>query len=116
MLTRKAAARVTLLAAPLASLLCRPVAVAAATPSDADNSPANTSNSPTAYSGNNALEEVTVLAQHTTANIARAAQFQAPNLINLTTADEMQKLPDVNTGEAIRRVPGISLETDWTRT
>jgi len=24
----------------------------------------------------------------------------------------MQKLPDVNTGEAIRRVPGISLETD----
>jgi outer membrane receptor protein involved in Fe transport len=24
----------------------------------------------------------------------------------------MQKLPDVNTGEVIRRVPGISLETD----
>jgi len=30
-------------------------------------------------------------------------------------ADEMQKLPDVNTGEAIRRVPGISLETDTGR-
>ncbi|MBV9621690.1 MAG: TonB-dependent receptor, partial [Gammaproteobacteria bacterium] len=30
----------------------------------------------------------------------------------LTTVDEIQRLPDVNTGEAIRRVPGISLETD----
>jgi len=58
------------------------------------------------------LEEITVLAQRTTPELARAAQKQAPNLINLTTADEMQKLPDVNTGEAIRRVPGISLETD----
>jgi TonB-dependent receptor len=59
-----------------------------------------------------ALEEVTVLAQRTTAEIARAAQQQALNLINLTTADQMEKLPDINTGEAIRRVPGISLETD----
>jgi TonB-dependent receptor len=59
-----------------------------------------------------ALQEITVLGQRTTDEIARAAQKQAPNLINLTVADEMQKLPDVNTGEAIRRVPGISLETD----
>ncbi len=59
-----------------------------------------------------ALREITVLGQRTTPEIARAAQREAPNLINLTTADEMQKLPDVNTGEAIRRVPGISLETD----
>ena len=82
-----------MLAAPLACLLYRPAVAAAPT-------------------GNDALEEVTVLGQHTTPNVARAAQEQAPNLINLTTADEMQKLPDVNTGEAIRRVPGISLETD----
>jgi len=53
-----------------------------------------------------------VLGQRTTPEIARAAQMQAPNLINLTTAEEMLRLPDVNTGEAIRRVPGISLETD----
>src|SRR5450631_316972 len=59
-----------------------------------------------------ALEEITVQAQRSTPELARAAQEQAPNLINLTTAEEMQKLPDVNTGEAIRRVPGISLETD----
>ncbi len=58
------------------------------------------------------LAEIKVLGQRTTPEVARAAQEQAPNLINLTTADEMQKLPDVNTGEAIRRVPGISLETD----
>ena len=112
MLTRKAAARVTLLAAPLACLLCRPVAVTAATASDADNSTASSSDNPTARPGNNALQEVTVLGQRTTPDVARAAQEQAPNLINLTTSDEMQKLPDVNTGEAIRRVPGISLETD----
>ena len=40
-------------------LLCRPVAVAAATSSDADNSTAT--DNPTADSANNALEEVTVL-------------------------------------------------------
>lgn len=112
MLTRKAAARATLLAAPLACLLCRHAMAAAASAGDAADSQANPSNTPTAYSGNDALEEVTVLAQHTTPTVARAAQYQAPNLINLTTAEEMQKLPDVNTGEAIRRVPGISLETD----
>src|SRR5882757_3615325 len=59
-----------------------------------------------------ALAEITVLGQRTTPEIARDAQREAPNLINLTTSEEMQKLPDVNTGEAIRRVPGISLETD----
>jgi len=45
-----------------------------------------------------ALAEITVLGQRTTPEIARDAQRQAPNLINLTTAEEMQKLPDVNTG------------------
>lgn len=32
--------------------------------------------------------------------------------MNITTADEIARLPDVNTGEAVRRIPGISLETD----
>ncbi len=59
-----------------------------------------------------ALQEIVVNAQRSTPEMARAAQREAPNLINLTTADEMKRLPDVNTGEAIRRVPGISLETD----
>lgn len=59
-----------------------------------------------------ALEEIVVQAQRATSEVARAAQFEAPNLINLTTAAEMARLPDVNTGEAVRRIPGISLETD----
>jgi TonB-dependent receptor len=110
MLKRIVAPSAALIAAPLAVLLCQPLA--AATAGDADNAAASSSGSSAASTGNNALEEVTVLAQRTTPEIARAAQQQAPNLINLTTAEEMQKLPDVNTGEAIRRVPGISLETD----
>jgi TonB-dependent receptor len=59
-----------------------------------------------------ALDEITVLAQRSTPEVARAAQQQASNFINLATAEEIARLPDVNTGEAIRRVPGISLETD----
>ena len=59
-----------------------------------------------------ALEEITVLAQRSTAGLARAAEFEAPNLINLTTADEIERLPDVNAAEALRRVPGVSLESD----
>ncbi|HEX7916858.1 TonB-dependent receptor [Rudaea sp.] len=58
------------------------------------------------------LESVKVLAQRTTTTIARAAQEDAPNLVNLTTAAEIRKLPDVNAAEAVRRIPGISLETD----
>ncbi len=59
-----------------------------------------------------AAEIVVIQAQRTTAGVARDAQRQAPNLVNLTTAVEMRKLPDVNTAEAVRRVPGVSLETD----
>jgi TonB-dependent receptor len=59
-----------------------------------------------------ALEEVVVQSQRTTDDVALAAQKEAPNLINLTTASQIARLPDINTGEAIRRVPGISLETD----
>lgn len=63
-------------------------------------------------SPDDALTEIVVLAQRATAEVGRAAQEQAPNLINVMTDDEIVRLPDVNTGEAIRRVPGISLETD----
>ncbi|PNS09497.1 TonB-dependent receptor [Solilutibacter silvestris] len=58
------------------------------------------------------FDRVVVLAQRTTTAIARATQQEAPNLVNLTTAAEIRKLPDVNAAEAVRRVPGISLETD----
>jgi TonB-dependent receptor len=102
----------TVLAAAIACILAGPAATAA--DADAADSSTDASSGPTrrADDKEDALKEITVLGQRTTPEIARAAQRQAPNLINLTTAEEMQKLPDVNTGEAIRRVPGISLETD----
>jgi TonB-dependent receptor len=78
----------------------------------ADADAAGSINDAKGDAGEDALKEITVLGQRTTPEIAREAQMQAPNLINLTTAEEMARLPDVNTGEAIRRVPGISLETD----
>jgi TonB-dependent receptor len=62
--------------------------------------------------GGNALQEITVSAQRTTVEQAREAQMQAPNLINIATYAEIRKLPDVSTGEAVRRLPGVSLETD----
>src|SRR5258708_24872835 len=59
--------------------------------------------------GDDALKEITVLGQRTTPEIARAAQMQAPNLINLTTAEEILRLPEATTVEANRRLPAISL-------
>jgi TonB-dependent receptor len=59
-----------------------------------------------------ALDAITVLAQRTPIAVARAAQFEAPNLVNITTYEEIRKLPDVSVAEAVRRIPGVSLETD----
>lgn len=59
-----------------------------------------------------ALEEITVTAQRTTIEQAREAQFEAPNLVDIATFEEIRKLPDTSVAEAVRRVPGISLETD----
>ncbi|MGS0753471.1 TonB-dependent receptor plug domain-containing protein, partial [Roseateles sp. GG27B] len=59
-----------------------------------------------------ALETVTINAQRTSNSVARKAQEEAPNLINVMTVEEMRKLPDVNIAETVRRIPGISLETD----
>ncbi len=59
-----------------------------------------------------ALETVTISAQRIPNSVARKAQEEAPNLINVMTVEEMRKLPDVNIAETVRRIPGISLETD----
>jgi len=59
-----------------------------------------------------ALQQIVVLSQRSTIAIARAAQFEAPNLVNITTYEEIRKIPDVSVAEAVRRIPGISLETD----
>ncbi len=59
-----------------------------------------------------ALESIVVMAQRTPIAVARAAQMEAPNLVNITTYEEIRKLPDISVAEAVRRIPGVSLETD----
>lgn len=59
-----------------------------------------------------AMEQIVVLAQRTPARIARQAQKEAPNLILVQTYQEIRKLPDISAAEAVRRIPGVSLETD----
>ncbi|MDE2109882.1 MAG: TonB-dependent receptor [Alphaproteobacteria bacterium] len=59
-----------------------------------------------------AIETVTVEAQRATELIARQAQKEAPNIINIETYKEIRKLPDISVAEAVRRVPGISMEVD----
>jgi len=58
------------------------------------------------------LEQTNVTAQATPAIEAREMQQVAPNLILVLPSAEIEKLPDINAGEAVRRLPGISLETD----
>ncbi|MFC4528392.1 TonB-dependent receptor [Dyella halodurans] len=58
------------------------------------------------------LQGLRVTAQTTPLDVARGIQQDAPNLINVQPATEIRKLPDVNAGEAVRRLPGISLESD----
>lgn len=43
---------------------------------------------------------------------ARKAQHDAPNLINVQSAEAIDKYPDFNSAEALSRVPGISLSSD----
>ena len=59
-----------------------------------------------------ALQKVLVEAQRSTNALVREAQREAPNLVNLMTAEDIKKLPDVSVGEALGRVPGVSLEYD----
>ena len=73
---------------------------------------ASASGAPAATGTESAVEQIVIQAQRSTNVLARAAQKEAPNLINLMTAEDIKKLPDVSVGEALRRMPGISLETD----
>ncbi len=59
-----------------------------------------------------AIEAVMILGQRATQANAIKAQENAPNIINMLTAEQIRKLPDVNVAEAVARLPGISLETD----
>ena len=67
---------------------------------------------PEAAEARNALQEVTITAQRTTEAEARAAQKEAENIVNVIAFDEIRKLPVVNSGDAVRIIPGVQLETD----
>jgi outer membrane receptor for ferrienterochelin and colicin len=43
---------------------------------------------------------------------ARDVQFQAPNIVNVQSAETIAKYPDFNAAEALGRIPGISLSSD----
>jgi TonB-dependent receptor len=59
-----------------------------------------------------AMQEIVVTAQRTTIDLARAAQKEAENIVEVLSYDEMRKLPVVNAGDAVRSIPGVQLETD----
>ena len=80
---------------------------AVASPAAATPAPASDEAAP-----GHAMEQIIVRAQRTPAKIARQAQKEAPNLINVQTYQEIRKLPDITVAEAVRRIPGLSLEVD----
>ncbi|MDB5908389.1 MAG: TonB-Xanth-Caul: TonB-dependent receptor [Massilia sp.] len=59
-----------------------------------------------------AMEVVPNETRRTSVAAARAAQQVADKLINAVTVEETRTLVDVNIAEAVRRLPGISLEPD----
>lgn len=110
-------------AASAACLLTAAPAFAAApqasdvVPSESGAAPAVTSQDapaaePDGAAPGKAMADIVITAQRTPAKVARQAQKEAPNLINVQTYQEIQKLPDISTAEAVRRIPGLSLETD----
>ncbi len=44
--------------------------------------------------------------------LARLRQENAPNLIEVQSADTIAKYPDFNAAESLGRIPGISLSSD----
>ncbi len=58
------------------------------------------------------MDQVVVVSQRVTAGLARAAQQDAENIVNVLGGAEIRKLPVVNAGDAVRRIPGVQLETD----
>jgi TonB-dependent receptor len=58
-----------------------------------------------------AVDEVVVTAPRQE-DKARARQEEAPNIIDVQSAETIAKYPDFNAAEALGRIPGVSLSTD----
>jgi hypothetical protein len=62
--------------------------------------------------GGGALDAILVTAARLPLSIARAREYEAPNIVSVITAEEIRELPDVSAAEAVRRLPGVSAEND----
>lgn len=70
------------------------------------------SSSGSAPDGYLSLSRMVVTEHRTEEGAARLEQEQASNIVNVMTAVDIMRLPEVNAAEALRRVPGISLWSD----
>lgn len=63
-------------------------------------------------SGAGSTVETVVVTASRVSELARMQQKNALNVINVQSAEDIAKYPDYNAGEALGRVPGISLSSD----
>ncbi|HKB89110.1 MAG TPA: TonB-dependent receptor plug domain-containing protein, partial [Opitutaceae bacterium] len=73
---------------------------------------ANSDSDPVVADGVKSLSKVVVEEQRMKEGAALAEQQNALNIIDVMTASDIQKLPDINAAEALRHVPGVSLWAD----
>jgi len=58
------------------------------------------------------IEGVTVVGQRSGQARALNQQLNSPNITNVVAADQIGRFPDANIGDAIKRIPGITVTTD----
>jgi outer membrane receptor for Fe3+-dicitrate len=95
-----------------AGLLSAATLLPAQTPPAASSSSGQPTNIGSVNTGEG-LEEVVIVSSPIKDRAAAIAEKQqAANVIDVQPLSEIVKLPDINTAEALQRIPGISLETD----
>jgi TonB-dependent receptor len=58
------------------------------------------------------LDAILVTSSRIPLDAARTAEYEAPNIVSVITADQIRQLPDISAAEAVRRLPGVSAEND----
>lgn len=67
----------------------------------------------TLHAGNNALETILVMGDRRKGQAkALNQQRNSDNITNIISADQIGRFPDANIGDAIKRVPGITMQND----
>jgi TonB-dependent receptor len=65
-----------------------------------------------AESGSADMDAILVTSSRIPLDAARTAEYEAPNIVSVITADQIRQLPDISAAEAVRRLPGVSAEND----